>query len=50
MPAALLWVLGGVFWLEVMAWTGMFVCEARCVAGVGGCDEVGLCEGVPVML
>ena len=49
-PAAMPWVWGGVFWFVVMAWDGMFVFVARCVASGGVCDELGLCGLVFVML
>jgi len=46
----MLGVWGDVFWFAVMAWDGMFVREARCVASGVEYDEVGLCGGMHVTL
>jgi len=49
-PAAVPWVCGGVFWFVAMAWRGVFVLVAWCVAGGGVRDELGLCGVVFVTL
>ena len=48
--AAVPWVWGGVFGCVAMAWRGVFVLVAWCVAGGGVCDELGLCGVVFVTL
>ncbi len=40
-PATMPWVWGGVLWFVVWVWGVLLLCEARCVASVGGCVEVG---------
>ena len=36
------------YWFEVMACSGVAVCEAWCVSSRGGGDGIRLCGGVPV--